>query len=45
MMGIPSKDFYYMPIGELSDLLDANDILNGYCDENLPMQNISVELR
>ena len=48
MMHIPSSEFLYMPIGELSDLIDAADILNGLCDEDIPLENdyyIPIELR
>ena len=48
MMHIPSSEFLYMPIGELSDLIDAADILNGLCDEEIPFENdyyIPIELR
>lgn len=33
MCNIPSAEFMTMPIGELSDIIDAINILNGYCDE------------
>ena len=33
MMNIPSYEFMCMPVGKLSDLVDAKDILNGFVDE------------
>lgn len=47
MMGIPPVIFYFMPKSELSDLIDAANILNGFCDEYIVTENnyIPVELR
>lgn len=47
MMGIPPYIFYFMPKGELSDLIDAANILNGFCDEYIETENdyIPVDLR
>ena len=37
MLGLNKADFYFMPKGELSDLIDAKSILLGLADEELPL--------
>lgn len=34
-MGISPSFVIHMPIGELSEIIDCNLILNGYCDESI----------
>lgn len=43
MCNIPSHEFYSMPIGELSDIIDASKILNGYCNEVVYNENNEEE--
>lgn len=43
MCNIPSREFSSMPIGELSDIIDASKILNGYCDEVVYNENHEEE--
>lgn len=43
MRNIPSREFSSMPIGELSDIIDASKILNGYCDEVVYNENNEEE--
>ena len=35
MIGLSIRDFLFIPIGELSDLIDAKSILLGLADEGL----------
>lgn len=43
-IGIPPELITSMPRGELEDLVDANLILNGYCDESIVNDYIDVDL-
>ena len=43
MCNIPSREFSSVPIGELSDIIDASKILNGYCDEVVYNENNEEE--
>lgn len=38
-MGIDPSFVVHMPIGELSEIIDCNLILNGYCDESVHNPN------
>ncbi len=35
MAGIPMKEYRCMPLGELSDQIDAFSILSGYAEEDI----------
>lgn len=43
-IGIPSDLVMHIPKGELEDLIDANLILNGYCDESVQDDFIDISL-
>lgn len=45
MLGLPSYEFYFMPKAELSDLIDAANIINGFCEENIETDYIPIGLR
>ena len=38
MMGMPRSEFYFLPIGELSDLISAKSIILGLADESVPLK-------
>lgn len=47
MLGIPAEIFYHMPKSELSDLIDASNILAGNCEESVEKEDnyIPIDLR
>ena len=38
MLGMPRSEFYFLPIGELSDLISAKNIILGLADEEVPLK-------
>lgn len=43
-MGMNPALIIHMPIGELSEIVDCNLILNGYCDEYLASDDAYVNI-